>query len=60
MKTVLWRLSAGKMEGQETAEQKRQFGYDYVAKLAEEEKIINVVDDGNYLNIYIDDTSGSE
>ena len=53
-KIVLWKLKLGTQVGQETADQKRQAGYDYIKKLAQDEKIINVVDDGTYLKIYID------
>ncbi len=55
MKTVIWKLKAGNMEGQETAEQKRLSGYDYIEKIAEHEKVLNVVDEGDHLKIYLEE-----
>jgi len=52
-KTVIWKLTPGIMEGQETADAKRIAGYAYIEMLSKTEEIINVIDEGNLFRIII-------
>lgn len=42
MRTTIWNLIPGNKTDQETAEQKRQAGLEYIEKLKKEDKVIDV------------------
>lgn len=42
MRIVKWRIIEGTKSSQETKEQKRQSGLDYIEKLKEDENVLNV------------------
>jgi len=56
MKTVIWKLTAGGMDGQETSQEKLGAGLKYIEKLKEDgEKVISVENDGKKLIILMED-----
>lgn len=56
MKLSMWKLAAGEGMGQETSEQKKKLGLEYIAKLKSDgEKIIKVEEIDGYLKIYIEE-----
>lgn len=56
MKTVLWKLSAGDKPFQETADEKRKAGLEYIERLKSDgENIVSVDEENGYFIIKIDD-----
>lgn len=55
MRTVLWKLTAGNQPFQETAEEKRKRGEEYIKKLTKErEKILEVKEEDGFLKITLE------
>lgn len=55
MRIVHWKLTTGNKVGQETAEQKRQAGLDYIERLKQEEEVIEVIEEANRFVIKLKD-----
>lgn len=56
MKKVIWKLTAGNQDGQETADDKLAEGMKYIERLKNDgEKIMSVENDGKKLTILIEE-----
>lgn len=57
-KVVYWNLTAGTKQNQETKEQKRKLGNDYIERLKNDgEEIIEVIEEENRLKIVLKDNA---
>lgn len=55
MRIATWRLSAGNKKDQETTEQKRQKGLEYIEKLRQEDEVLEVIEEPNKFIIKLKD-----
>ena len=56
MKIVYWKLNSGNKIGQETKEEKKALGFEYIERLKKDgEEVLEVIDEGNRLKIIINE-----
>ncbi|MDD5728508.1 MAG: hypothetical protein PHV59_08100 [Victivallales bacterium] len=55
MRTIIWKLNTGSHPLQETLEEKRKRGLEYIEKLkADDEKVLEVIEENNQLRIILE------
>lgn len=55
-KIVYWKLNSGNKIGQETQEEKRVLGLEYIERLKKDgEEVLEVIDEGNRLKIILNE-----